>query len=83
LQILEQDEETKGETTIFDYMEGLTLASTSSALFFFKSVLPRVTLVPLPAEIAIFRTINQLMSDEKRAEHVLDELENIDQDGAN
>jgi hypothetical protein len=46
-------------------------------------VLLRVTVVPLPAEIAIFKTINKLMSDEKRAEHVLDELENIDQDGVN
>jgi hypothetical protein len=35
----------------------------------------------IPAEIAIFKTISQLLTEEQKAENVLNELENIDQDG--
>jgi len=87
LQIIEQDEENSDDPTIFDYMEGLQpqiqiiKPQHSHFSLFFANPQPLLP-SPAPAEIAIFKTIKSLLTEEQKAENVLNDLENIDQDGA-
>jgi hypothetical protein len=58
-----------------------TAVHSSCIKWFHCANSPNFSLLSYSTEISVFKTISQLMSDEKRAENVLNELENIDQDG--